>query len=118
MWENVSTLLHYIIDIQFQFILFFNLALIAEIIRRHHYCESVTVVGGEFKPIDFRHDADDSSGNVYLSGMHFDNGSVGQLGIHRSPPNSVVQEESASGATNRPLERIRRGYRLSSKCWD
>ena len=96
-----------------------KLALIAEIIRRHHYCESVSVVGGEFKPIDFRQNAEDSSGNVDLaSGTHVDTGAVGQFGIHRSPPNSVVQEESASGATNRPLERIRRGYRLSSKCWD
>ena len=98
---------------------FSKLALISEIIRRHHYCESVSVVGGEFKPIDFKYNPDDSSRIIdSASGSHVNNAGIEELGIHRSPPNLGGQEETASVVTNRPLERVRRGYRLSSKCWD
>ena len=99
-------------------------ALIAEIIRRHHYNESVSVVGGEFKPIDFRADwvkIDDHKGNVEVPmGIKVDNESVGTLGVQRLPSGSEPRriDGSLNRTINRPLERIRKGYRLSSKCWD
>ena len=105
-------------------IVLFNLALIAEVIRRHHYCESVSVVGGEFKPIDFREEcvkSDDRNGNIDVPvGIKVDNGSVGELGVHRSASNFVSPglEAGLTDPSNRPIERIRKGYRLSSKCWD
>ena len=89
------------------------LALISEIIRRHHYCESVSVVGGEFKPIDFKADWVKIDENAKMD--VFDNESVGELGVQR-----FVQRTDGNQmrSLNRPLERIRKGYRLSSKCWD
>ena len=86
-------------------------ALIAEIIRRHHYCESVSVVGGEFKPIDFKAEWVKIDENAKTD--VFDNDSVGELGVQR-----CVQRTDSKRSMNRPLERIRKGYRLSSKCWD
>ena len=105
-------------------IFLFTLALIAEIVRRHHYCESVSVVGGEFKPIDFKQEwlkLDESNGNVEVPmGIKIDNQSVGELGVQRLPTNSDSRRRDGSltRTINRPLERIRKGYRLSSKCWD
>ena len=101
-----------------------NIALIAEIIRRHHYCESVSIVGGEFKPNEFKSEwvrIDEHHGNVDVPmGIKVDNHSVGQLGVHISQSNAVSQrsDEDSIGANNRPLQRVRKGYRLSSKCWD
>ena len=72
------------------------------------------MVGGEFKPIDFKADwvkIDEHSGNVNV----FNNEFVGELGVQRLR----LQRSSGSfRSVNRPLERIRKGYRLSSKCWD
>ena len=101
-----------------------NIALIAEIIRRHHYCESVSIVGGEFKPNEFKSEwvrIDDHHGNVDVPmGIKVDNTSVGQLGVHISQSSEVSQrsDENSNSASNRPLQRVRKGYRLSSKCWD
>lgn len=96
-------------------------ALIAEIIRRHHYCESVSIVGGEFKPNEFKSEwvhIDDHHGKPM--GIKVDNTSLGQLGVHISQSNEVSQrsDEDSNSASNRPLQRVRKGYRLSSKCWD
>ena len=98
-----------------------NIALIAEIIRRHHYCESVSIVGGEFKPNEFKSEwvhIDDHHGKPM--GIKVDNTSLGQLGVHISQSNEVSQrsDEDSNSASNRPLQRVRKGYRLSSKCWD
>ena len=101
-----------------------NIALIAEIIRRHHYCESVSIVGGEFKPNEFKSEwvrIDEHPGNSDVPmGIKVDNNSVGQLGVHISQSNAVSQrsDEDSNSASNRPLARVRKGYRLSSKCWD
>ena len=77
----------------------------------------MSVVGGEFKPIDFRA-IDDHNGNSEVPmGIKIDTQSVGQLGVQRLPSNSDASNRQANNI-NRPLERIRKGYRLSSKCWD
>ena len=73
------------------------------------------MVGGEFKPIDFKADwvkIDEQSGNVDV----YNNESVGELGVQRLR----LQRSDGSHirSINRPLERVRKGYRLSSKCWD
>ena len=82
-------------------------------------------MGGEFKPIDFRAEwvkIDDHKGNVeeFPMGINVDNESVGQLGVQRLPAGSEPRriDGSLNRTINRPLERIRKGYRLSSKCWD
>ena len=53
-------------------------------------------------------------------GIKVDNTSVGQLGVHISQSSEVSQrsDENSNSASNRPLQRVRKGYRLSSKCWD
>ena len=68
--------------------------LIAEVIRRHHYCESISMISGEFQPVAKHPDL------------------KGQEGEDRNLV-KVIQV-----GKNKAVERLRKGYRLSSKCWD
>lgn len=98
--------------------------LIAEFVRRHHYRESVSVLS-QFMPIRDEHQPDllpERLGNLRLAEGHLsapnpDEGASSAFepsGSTEDPDGEDTQEELA----DRQLLKIRKGFRLSSVCWD
>jgi len=91
-------------------------SLIAEVIRRHHYCESVSMISGSFEPLVKDRKVSSVSGPEYSNVHVVEVGKGGAAaGAAAATPASAA---TASSSGKSPVERLRRGYRLSSKCWD
>jgi len=84
--------------------------LIAEAIRRHHYCESVAMISYCLNSQPLAKDPSRSDSTVT------DPASLSSEAATTSQV-KVVEKQPQNNPRN-PIERLRKGYRLSSKCWD
>jgi len=78
--------------------------LIAEAIRRHHYCESVAMISYclNSQPL-----IKNPTGDVVLAAAEGPSSAASQMKVVEKNP-----------VRNPGIERLRKGFRLSSKCWD
>ena len=76
--------------------------LIAEAIRRHHYCESVAMI------------------SYCLNSQPLIKNPTGDVVLAAEGPSSASQMKvvEKNPVRNPGIERLRKGFRLSSKCWD
>eukprot|EP00095_Tigriopus_kingsejongensis_P001814 snap_masked-scaffold10_size831480-processed-gene-3.4 protein:Tk01814 transcript:snap_masked-scaffold10_size831480-processed-gene-3.4-mRNA-1 annotation:"hypothetical protein A1Q1_04580" len=93
--------------------------LIAEFIRRHHYRESVSVLS-QFMPVrdEYHLELPERLNNLRVA--DFVLGSNPDLGAAGAEPVGLesIEEDVQDEAVDRQIGKLRKGFRLSSVCWD